>query len=188
MSHPRPADTQVTTPCGRPSYGPCFTTSRPPLPYGCGICGHAPYEHGPTGCGSVPAHEYVTPGPEQVAARWDLLRAAGIQGRHMPATEWLPPVECVPAAPAQPAEPDLTPVEEQASPLLVDETEHTLLEQLAASTTAPSRPSALDLACRTAQPSAAPAAPRPYLPATLPRPVGWRRRAPYPGEQLAAVA
>ncbi|WP_084955451.1 hypothetical protein [Thermoactinospora rubra] len=80
-----------------PSYGQCFSTERPPLPLGCAVCGHAPYEHGETGCGAVAPHKYRTPDAEQVAARWDLLSAAGIWGRRMPAVDWFPPVMCAPA-------------------------------------------------------------------------------------------
>ncbi|GAB1819779.1 hypothetical protein [Herbidospora sp. RD11066] len=53
----------------------CFGQS-PPMPLGCGTCGHAPYAHA---CSRQHDHEYVPPSSDQAAERLATRRAAGPQ-------------------------------------------------------------------------------------------------------------
>jgi hypothetical protein len=81
--------------------GPCFSAERPPLPMGCAVCGHPPYDHG---CLHVETHDYRVPSTGQAAARWELIRAARLDELRMPARDWVRPAECLPAPAAQPNE------------------------------------------------------------------------------------
>src|SRR5437868_11756254 len=76
-------------------YGPCYSDARPPLPLGCGVCGHPPYSHG-QGCGhpAVSDHSYEVPSHDQIEARFHLIRSAGLNDRRMPAINWMPPTTC----------------------------------------------------------------------------------------------
>lgn len=78
-----------------PVYGPCFSSARPPLPMGCRLCGHPPYEHG---CDHMGAHEYEAPTRRQIDARRDLIRLARLDELGMPARDWVRPTKCAPAA------------------------------------------------------------------------------------------
>ncbi|GAA3443300.1 hypothetical protein GCM10018955_27380 [Planomonospora venezuelensis] len=61
---------------------------------GCAVCRHPPYDHG---CLHLDAHDYQAPSDVQVAARWDLIRAARLGELRMPAWNWVRPTECAPA-------------------------------------------------------------------------------------------
>ncbi|GGL50249.1 hypothetical protein [Planomonospora parontospora] len=98
MRHLNPPDAG-----GEPVCGPCFSASRPPLPMGCAVCGHPPYDHG---CLHVDEHDYQAPSGAQIRARQHLIRAARLDEQGMPATAWVRPSMCVPVAAEE------TPVEE----------------------------------------------------------------------------
>ncbi|MBG0820054.1 hypothetical protein HS048_04790 [Planomonospora sp. ID91781] len=98
MRHLNPPDAE-----GEPVDGPCFSTTRPPLPMGCAVCGHPPYDHG---CLRVDVHDYQAPSGAQIRARQGLIRAARLDEQGMPATAWVRPSMCVPVAAEE------TPVEE----------------------------------------------------------------------------
>ncbi|WP_449060665.1 hypothetical protein, partial [Planomonospora algeriensis] len=98
MRHLSPPDAE-----GEPVCGPCFSPSRPPLPMGCAVCGHPPYDHG---CLRVDAHDYRAPSGAQIRARQHLIRAARLDEQGMPATAWVRPSVCAPVAAEE------TPVEE----------------------------------------------------------------------------
>ncbi|MBG0814327.1 hypothetical protein [Planomonospora sp. ID82291] len=66
---------------------------------GCAVCGHPPYDHG---CLHAEAHAYRVPSAEQVAARWELIRAARLDELRMPARDWVRPAECLPALAPRP--------------------------------------------------------------------------------------
>ncbi|GGK62105.1 hypothetical protein Ppa06_61060 [Planomonospora parontospora subsp. parontospora] len=90
MRHLNPPDAGEEPVCG-----PCFSASRPPLPMGCAVCGHPPYDHG---CLHVDEHDYQAPSGAQIRARQDLIRAARLDEQGMPATAWVRPSMCVPVA------------------------------------------------------------------------------------------
>ncbi|GAT68995.1 hypothetical protein PS9374_04660 [Planomonospora sphaerica] len=101
MRHLNPPDAE-----GEPVGGSCFSTTRPPLPMGCAVCGHPPYDHG---CLRVDAHDYQAPSGAQIRARQGLIRAARLDEQGMPATAWVRPSMCVPVAAEE------TPVEEASA-------------------------------------------------------------------------
>lgn len=87
MPHPRPAfHPPVAEPCGH------FSADAPPMPMGCGQCGHPPYAHG---CDDLVDHAYEQPTAQQMVERLDTRRQLGL-GRV------LPPLEPVREAPARP--------------------------------------------------------------------------------------